>query len=210
MCCNTCIWCAYFSIFVSKRWDQKYLIYPDTFTLKPIYNFFFPRFIQQITDQVPRDTQDATEGTPESVNTTVANTTVTTVAMTTMTSLITNHTDGNITTPVTLAPGTDIILHTTYEHLHEKPNNLGFWPGRIQTGLYAYSHWNRLEAWNFGLQKKRDYTICLTKTKTLISYAATAQLWSTALFSHVQIVCFLMRRTYECHPVKNFLCASIS
>ena len=34
-----------------------------------------------------------------------------------------------------------------FEPLLEKTNNLGFWPGPAQTGLY--SHRSRLEAWNF-------------------------------------------------------------
>ena len=39
----------------------------------------------------------------------------------------------------------------TNEPVHEKNNNLGFRPGRTQTGLY--SHRRRLEAGNFGFRK---------------------------------------------------------
>ena len=57
--------------------------------------------------------------------------------------------------------------------LSEKTNNLVLRPGPTQTGLY--SHRSRLEAWNFGLKKKRDCSICAAKTKTdtLCSYCTT-------------------------------------
>ena len=44
-----------------------------------------------------------------------------------------------------------------------------------------------------GFQRKREYTICVAKTKVLVSFMITAKLvW--ALFSYMQIVGFLMRR----------------
>ena len=67
-----------------------------------------------------------------------------------------------------------------------KPKNLGFQPGQTQTRLY--SHRSRLEARNFRFNKKRDYTICVdcticvVKTKVLISCAVTAQLISAFIF----------------------------
>ena len=45
-----------------------------------------------------------------------------------------------------------------------------------------------LEALDFGLKKKRDYSICVAKTKVQISFTVTAKLRSAPLFSHMQIV----------------------
>ena len=59
----------------------------------------------------------------------------------------------------------------------------GFRTGSTQISLY--SHRSRLEAWNFGFMKKRKCTIRVWKTKALTS---------APLFSHMQIVGFLMRR----------------
>ena len=75
--------------------------------------------------------------------------------------------------------------------MHEKTNNLEFLPGLTQTRLY--SHRSRLEAWNFRFKKKRDYTICEAKTKSLINCAVTAQLicgfvcaYANLWFSHAK------------------------
>ena len=48
----------------------------------------------------------------------------------------------------------------------------------VRTLIYfaVYSHRNRLEHWNSGFKKKRDCTICVVKTKALISFAVTAKL----------------------------------
>ena len=56
---------------------------------------------------------------------------------------------------------------------HEKTNNMGFRPGLTQTDLY--SHRSRLAAQNFGCKKERDCTICVAKTKMLISHAVIAE-----------------------------------
>ena len=69
----------------------------------------------------------------------------------------------------------------TFEPVHEETNNLGFQPGVTQIRLY--SHRSRLEACNFGFKKKRDCTICVAKTKSLISCAVTAQLISVFVFA---------------------------
>ena len=78
-----------------------------------------------------------------------------------------------------------------YEPVHEKTNNLGFRIGLIQTELYKHRRW--LNAWNFGFKKKRDCTICVAKTKALISFAVTAKLicafvfaYANCWFSHAQ------------------------
>ena len=63
-----------------------------------------------------------------------------------------------------------------------KTNNLGFRPGPKQTSMY--SHRSRLEARNFGFKKKSDCTICLAKTKALISFAVTAKLVCTFVFAY--------------------------
>ena len=44
-----------------------------------------------------------------------------------------------------------------------------FWSLPTQTRLYNHRSW--LEAWNFGLRKKRDCTVYVVKTKALISCA---------------------------------------
>ena len=48
--------------------------------------------------------------------------------------------------------------------------------------LALYSLGKRLEACNFRFKKKRDCTICVAKTKLLISCAVTAQLISSFVF----------------------------
>ena len=63
---------------------------------------------------------------------------------------------------------------TVDEPVHKKTNNLGFRPGPTRTGLYGHRRW--LEAGNFGCRKKRNCTICVAKTKALISFAVTAKL----------------------------------
>ena len=44
----------------------------------------------------------------------------------------------------------------------------------------------RLEAWNFGLRKKRDCTIRVAKTKALISFAVTAKLICVFVFAYAK------------------------
>ena len=53
-------------------------------------------------------------------------------------------------------------------------NNLGFRPGLTQIRLC--SHKRLLKTANFGFRKKRNCTIPVAKTKTLISFAVTAKL----------------------------------
>ena len=68
-------------------------------------------------------------------------------------------------------------LYITYfktEPCCEKTGHQGFRPGPIQTGLFNHRRW--LEACNFGIRKKSDYTIQVVKTKALISCAVTSQL----------------------------------
>ena len=59
------------------------------------------------------------------------------------------------------------------EPSHKKTEKLRFQLVLTQTRLY--SHRSRLEASNFGCRKKRDSTICVAKTKMLISCAVTPQ-----------------------------------
>ena len=49
----------------------------------------------------------------------------------------------------------------------ERTNTLGSKPGPTQTNMYRRRR--RLEAWDFGLKKTRDCTICVAKIKPLIS-----------------------------------------
>ena len=60
-----------------------------------------------------------------------------------------------------------------YEPLCKKTGLRGFRPGSTQIGLY--SHRSRLEAC-FGYKLKRNGTICVAKTKPLISCYCTADL----------------------------------
>ena len=77
-----------------------------------------------------------------------------------------------------------------YEPRREKTCLPGFQPGPTQTGLYTRRRW--LEAGNFGFRKIRECTICVAKTKVLISCAVTAQqicafvfAYAKSQFSHV-------------------------
>ena len=69
-----------------------------------------------------------------------------------------------------------------FEPLSEKTNNLGFRPGLTQISLY--SHKSRLEAFDFGLKKKRDCTIRVAKTKALIRFMVTAKLVCAFVFAY--------------------------
>ena len=73
------------------------------------------------------------------------------------------------------------VSEKQFEPVRDKTNNLGFRPGLTQTGLYK--HRRRLEALNFGFQKKRDCTIRVAKTKALISFAVTAKLICAFVFA---------------------------
>ena len=68
--------------------------------------------------------------------------------------------------------------------MREETNNLGFRPGPTQTGLYKHRRW--LEAGNFGFRKKRICTICVAKTKALISFAVTAKLICAFVFANAE------------------------
>ena len=76
---------------------------------------------------------------------------------------------------------TFIASHTFSQPRHDKTCLQGFRQGPTQTGLYSHRRW--LEAPNFGFRKKMDCTICVTKTKTLISCAVTAQLFCAFAFA---------------------------
>ena len=67
-----------------------------------------------------------------------------------------------------------------FEPSHEKTYDMGFRPGQSQTDLYSPG--SRLKASNFGSKKKRACTICVAKTKMLISCAVTAQLICVFVF----------------------------
>ena len=77
-----------------------------------------------------------------------------------------------------------IMKHVAYIKSNRRcPERLswGFRLGPTQTGLYGQG--SRLEAWNFGVMKKRDCTICVAKTKALISCAVTVQLICVFVFA---------------------------
>ena len=49
---------------------------------------------------------------------------------------------------------------------------------------WSVSSQTKLEAWNFGLRKKRNCTICVAKTKALISFAVTPKLICVFVFTY--------------------------
>ena len=57
------------------------------------------------------------------------------------------------------------------------------WGNQQLTQTSLYSHRSRLEAWNFGFKKKRDCTVCVTKTKTLNSCTVTSKLICIFVFA---------------------------
>ena len=71
-----------------------------------------------------------------------------------------------------------------FEPRCEKAGLRDFRPGPTQTKLY--SHRRGLEARNFGFRKKRDCTICVAKTKALISFAVTAKLICVFVFAYAK------------------------
>ena len=66
----------------------------------------------------------------------------------------------------------------------EKTSLQGFGPGPTQIRLYNHTRW--LEAWNFVYRKSRDCTICVAKTKALISFAVTAKLICVFAFAYAK------------------------
>ena len=62
--------------------------------------------------------------------------------------------------------------------MHEKTQQFGFRPGPTQIGLYSRRRWH------FGFKKKRDCTICVAKTKVLISFAVTTKLVWAFVFAY--------------------------
>ena len=71
-----------------------------------------------------------------------------------------------------------------FEPCCEKTGLWSFKLGATQTGLY--SHRIRQEALNFGFRKKRNCTICVVKTKTLISFMVAAKLICVFVFAYAK------------------------
>ena len=68
------------------------------------------------------------------------------------------------------------------------------WSSVFPTQISLYSLKSRLENRNFGFRKKRNCTIRVAKTKTLISCAISAQLICVFVFAHAVLfpsVCLL-------------------
>ena len=80
--------------------------------------------------------------------------------------------------------GSSIITTDEYEPRCMKTGPRGFRQGPTQTGLYSHRRW--IEAWNFGFRKLRDRTICVAKTKALISFAVTAKLICVFVFAYAK------------------------
>ena len=91
-------------------------------------------------------------------------------------------------------------MHFTTEPVHGKTNNLGFRTGLTQIRLYSHRRW--LESSNFGFKKKRNRTICVAKTKALISFAVTAKLICAFVFAYA--ICWFS------HAQAQFLCQGLS
>ena len=66
-------------------------------------------------------------------------------------------------------------------HLLRKPTK---WFPNSPTQIRLYSHRSRLETLNFGIKKKRKCTICVAKTKVLISFEVTAKLICVFVFAY--------------------------
>ena len=66
--------------------------------------------------------------------------------------------------------------HMLTEPVYEKTNNLVIPSQTALTQTGRCSQRSRLEAGNFRFKKKRGYTICVAKTKTLISCAVDLRL----------------------------------
>ena len=77
------------------------------------------------------------------------------------------------------------LFLATIEPRCEKTGLLGFQSGPTQTGLYSHRTW--LAACNFVFRKYRDCTICVAKTKALISFAVTAKLICVFVFAFAKI-----------------------
>ena len=84
--------------------------------------------------------------------------------------------------------GTDqtggIVTCLKYEPRCEKIGLRGFRPGLTQIRLYNDTRW--LETGNFIFRKKKDCTICVAKTKVLISCTDTAQLICVFVFANAK------------------------
>ena len=78
-----------------------------------------------------------------------------------------------------------LVRKRLYEPRCEKIGLRGFRPGPTQTGLYSHTRW--LEAGNFGIRKERGCSICVAKTKALISFAVTAKLICAFVFAFAKI-----------------------
>ena len=77
-----------------------------------------------------------------------------------------------------------LIMKLLYEPRCEKTGLRGFRPGLTQTRLYSFRR--LLDAFNFGFRKWRGCTICVAKTKALISFAVTAKLVCVFVFAYAK------------------------
>ena len=82
-------------------------------------------------------------------------------------------------------------IDITYKPRCEKTGLRGFRPGPTKTGLCSHRRW--LEAWYVRFKELRNCTICVAKTKALISFAVTAQLICACVFAYAKFG-FLMTR----------------
>ena len=71
------------------------------------------------------------------------------------------------------------------EPRRQKTGLRGFRPGPTQIRLRRLRKW--LEAWNFVFRKERDCTICVVKTKALISFTVTTKLICVFVFAFAKI-----------------------
>ena len=113
-------------------------------------------------------------------------------------------------------------MGTTFEPHREKTGLRGFRPGLTHlTKLYKHRRW--LEAGNFAFKKERICTVCVAKTKALISCAVTAQLICAFVFAKVKLrfshdaahllMCKLFQYRYLLTVVPNiiaFICIGCS
>ena len=77
-----------------------------------------------------------------------------------------------------------VLSFCSFEPRCEKTDLRGSRPGQTQTRLYNHSRW--IEAWNFVYRKQRGCTICVAKTKALISFVVTAKLIYVFVFVYAK------------------------
>ena len=75
----------------------------------------------------------------------------------------------------------NVCMARMFEPQRKKTSLLDFRTGLTQRGLCSFRGW--IEHGNLGFRKKRNHTMSVGKTKALISFAVTAKLICTFVFT---------------------------